>query len=91
MDNLKNKDKDKFTEVDFHDRCTFAYALIMNARNALHHARTVLYPHQEKLYESTDINLCLKQAHDEVYDLEQKMARFIWPCPTTWPPKGESK
>jgi len=85
MDNAENK-----LDSELRERCMFAYALIMNARNTLHHAKTVLYSQQEKLY-GTEIGLRLRHAHDEVYDLEQKMARFIWPCPTTWPPKGESK
>jgi len=84
------KDKTETKEIDFHERCVFAYALIMNARNTLHHAQTVLYSQREKMY-GTDVSLCLTRAHDEVYALEMKMARFIWPCPTTWPPKGESK
>jgi hypothetical protein len=88
MDPVKDKTESK--GIDFHERCVFAYALIMNARNTLHHAQSVLYSHQEKLY-GTEINLRLTQAHNEVYALEQKMARFIWPCPTTWSPKEETK
>lgn len=70
------KDKTESTEADFHNRCMFAYALIMNARNTLHHAQTVLWPHQEKLY-GTEINLRLTQTHNEVYALELKMEQFL--------------